>query len=89
MQDKVTFWGGGGSFTYQKLVNTHGNLPLWTSDRDLVACLLRAGKDNLAVPLFLQFFDLLQASEKLAVVQAVNIDNLRGKLGVLGAGVQG
>jgi hypothetical protein len=69
--------------TYQELVDTVGHLPLRTVDGDLVAGLLGAGKDDLTVELSLQFIELAKAGEELTVVETVNVDNLRGVLGVL------
>lgn len=68
---------------HQELVNTVGHLPLRTIDGDLIAGLLGAWEDNLAVKLGLQFVELAETGKKLTVVQTVNVDNLRGVLGVL------
>jgi hypothetical protein len=46
--------------------------------------LLGAWEHDLAVPLLLQIVDLRKTRDQLAVVQAINIDNLRGEFGILG-----
>lgn len=69
--------------SYQKFVNTERHLPLGSSNGHLIARLLSAGEDDLAVPFPLQIFDLRQPSEKLAMVEPVDIDDLRRELGIL------
>jgi hypothetical protein len=72
---------------YQELVDTLGNLPLRACDGNLIASLLSAGEHDLAVPLLLKALDLVEARQELAVVKAVDVDDLRGKLGVLNRAV--
>jgi hypothetical protein len=60
-----------------------GHIPLRSSDGNLIGCLLRAREDDLAVPLFLQRIEFAETREELTVVQAVDIDDLGSKFGVL------
>ena len=69
---------------YQELIDALGHEPLRTSDGHFIAGLLSAREDDLAVPSPLQFFNLGQPGEQLAVIKTVNADNLGGELGVLG-----
>jgi hypothetical protein len=61
---------------YQEFVNALGHKPLRTGDSHFIARLLGAGENDLAVPGSLQFLDLAQPSEELAVIEAVDTDNL-------------
>ena len=72
-----------GCANYQKLVDALGDEPLRASDGHLIARLLGAREDNLAVPGPLKVLDLGQTGQQLAVVEAVDADNLGGKLRVL------
>jgi hypothetical protein len=69
--------------TYQKRVHTHGYLPLGPGNGDFVTRLLRTREDYLTVPLLLEVFNLGEADKELAMVETVDIDNLRGELRVL------
>lgn len=59
------------------------HLPLWASHSDLIASLLSAREHNLAVVFALELVNLAETSQKLTMIQAVNIDDLRGILRVL------
>jgi hypothetical protein len=74
---------GSGARAYQELVSAQGYLPLRPGDSHLVACLLGAWEDDLAVPLLLKLFNLRETTDQLAVIQAVHMHNLRSELGML------
>jgi hypothetical protein len=60
----------------QKLVDAVRNLPLRTSDGNLIACLLGAGEADLAVVLLFQLVNLWEPGNQFAVVQSINIHDL-------------
>jgi len=60
-----------------------GHLVFWSRDCHSVACLLRAGEVNLAIPFLFEFFDFRQAGNQFSVVESVDYDSLGDKFGVL------
>lgn len=72
-----------GDNTYQELIDTQRHLPLRACDGYLITRLFGAGEHNLAVPLLLQIFKVGEAGKELAVVEAIDFDNLRGELRIL------
>jgi len=69
--------------TYQKFVDAKRHLPLRACDGHLITRLFGAGKHNLAVPFLFEIFDVGEAGKELAVVEAIDLDDLGGELGVL------
>ena len=69
--------------SYQEFVDRLGNLILGSRYGDYVTCHFGAGKINLAIPFLLKLFDPAHASNEFSMVQAVDDDCLRDKLGVL------
>jgi hypothetical protein len=67
----------------QELIDTMGDLPLRTIDSYLITGLLSAGEVNLAVVFLFQVIDLRESGNKLAMIEAVNTDNLRCVLRIL------
>lgn len=68
---------------YQKLVDAMRDLPLRASHGHLIAGLFGAWEDDLAVVLALQFINVTETCKELAMVQTVDVHDLRGVLRVL------
>lgn len=68
--------------TYQEFVHCQWDLILRTRDSDNIACFLGAWESDFAVELFLEFIDLVKMSNKLAMVETVDVDVFRHKLSI-------
>jgi len=66
----------------EELVNSLWDLVLGSIDGDDIACLLGAWECDLTIPFLLELFDLGHASDKLTVVQTVNVDVLGNEFGI-------
>lgn len=60
-----------------------GDLPLRAINSYLITGLLSAGEVNLAVVFLFQIIDLRESGNKLAMIEAVNTDNLGCVLRIL------
>jgi hypothetical protein len=66
--------------TYQEFIDCQWHLVLRARDSDCITCFFSAGESDLAVELLLELINLVQTSNQLSVVQAIDVNGLGDKL---------